>query len=123
MHGQDRGSVESWSVRDLREVLTIADCDEIVLSVACHPDGLRLVGGSMDFSLYQWEAFAWEAKAYGHAEQGTLPERVRRYARAYWQQRLAAEGAPPPPSARSRYHSIANWFRRATRKRARHRSI
>jgi hypothetical protein len=95
--GQDCGPVELWSVGDRREVLTLAECDEVVISVACHPDGLRLAGSSFDLSLYQWEALPWDRTAYGTGDDATLPKRVRYYAQAYWRQRLAAEGAPAPP--------------------------
>ena len=67
------------------------------LGLSCHPSGERVAGSSLDFSLYQWEAFPWDGEAYGIGDKATLPERVRRHARAYWQQRLAAEGAPAPP--------------------------
>jgi len=95
--GEDYGSIDIWSVPDRREVLTVAQAEEIVMGLSSHPNSLRVAGSSADFSLYQWGAFPWEAKAYGSANDSALLECVRRYARAYWQQRLAAEGAPTPP--------------------------
>lgn len=95
--GQDYGSIDIWSVPDRREVLTVAEAEEIVTALSSHPNGLRVAGSSMDFSLYQWEAFPWDARAYGKADDATLSERVLRSARTYWRQRLAAEGTPAPP--------------------------
>jgi WD40 repeat protein/tRNA A-37 threonylcarbamoyl transferase component Bud32/ribosomal protein S27E len=98
--GQDYGSIDVWSVRDRREVLTAVECEEGVTALSCHPGGDRVAGSSVNLSLYQWEAFPWDANAYGSPDHAMLPERVRRYARAYWGQRLAAEGAPAPPVRR-----------------------
>jgi hypothetical protein len=77
--------------------LTVAECEEVFTSVFRQPNGLRWTASSMDSALYQWDAFPWQTTAYDGVIDGTMPQRVRRFSRAYWRQRLAAEASPTPP--------------------------
>jgi hypothetical protein len=92
--GSDRGLVELWSVSHQRQSLTLADCEEMVPYVARHRSGLRLAGGSIDFSVYQWDAFPWKPESYGSENKARWPDQLQRHARTYWRNRLAAETAP-----------------------------
>jgi WD40 repeat protein len=127
--GYDSGTLEVWDIEGPpREALTLSG-REAFWGAAFSPDpeGRRIVAASLDFGVHQWETLPWKTEAYaeeagqksevrgqesesrgpktldrGREIESGLAERVRRYARRYWRERLAAErevgvrGTPPP---------------------------
>jgi len=114
-YGYDSGTVGVWDIKGTqRETLSLSG-REMFSSIAFSPDSesRKIITTSMDFGVHQWETFPWKRPAYyenrgqgpegiGPRPESDLAQRVRRHARTYWRERLAAEreargeNAPPP---------------------------
>jgi WD40 repeat protein len=112
--GSGHSTLEIWDIEGPpRRILDRAG-REPFLSLALSPDGHTVTCPSMDLCVYRWETFPWREEPYAEVrgEQSELrgqrseirgqtgfAERVRRYARRYWRERLelelnGAEGEP-----------------------------
>jgi eukaryotic-like serine/threonine-protein kinase len=96
--GYDTGTagLELWDTRVRRRVLALEGHVGALRRAFCGGDGRRVLSLSWDLELRQWEAFPWSSPAYPGADGESFRDRVERYARTYWQQRLEAEEAPLP---------------------------
>jgi len=92
-YGYDRALVQVWDVKHRRQLLALEGNTDAVYEVMFMPPNYRwLLMGVWDFTLRQIEAFPWQARDYATLPGSTEADRVRAYARAYWRDRLAAEG-------------------------------
>jgi eukaryotic-like serine/threonine-protein kinase len=103
--GFDVPSVEIWDASNGHELLSLSGHAEIGLDVAYGAGGHRVVSGSFDGTVRQWEVFPWHELEYEQepvlAETETnrvraLSQAARAYAREYWRKRLMAEDAAWP---------------------------
>jgi WD40 repeat protein len=105
----DSGTVEVWDLGDTPRQTLMLQGREPFFCMCFNPVLNRIVTGSADGAVYQWEAFPWESERYPEirsresavggqsgAEQPSskLETRVRAYAREYWRARLKAERGP-----------------------------
>jgi len=108
--GYDVGTagIEFWDAEAHRRVLTLEGHAEATQQAFFAGDGRRIVTRSWDLAVRQWEAFPWHSWAYPGSDKEPFLERVQRYARQYWQQRLAAEETPVT-LVRARPERAALW--------------
>jgi hypothetical protein len=87
-YGGDVGWGELWDSSAARRLITLAGHSENINDIEFARNG-RVVTGSFDFDVRQWETFPWREKDY--AGEGALPTRIRSYADDYWRRRYTAE--------------------------------
>ncbi len=104
-YGSDSGTIEVWDIEGTpRKTLTLNN-REMFMSVSFSRDAQssRVLAASTDFCVHQWETFPWQMAAYraegGQRSASGPAESVRRYARNYWRERLAAEREADPATA------------------------
>jgi len=88
IYGYDRPTIGVWDISNLsagREILTLEGHEDSITSVVFNPLQSRLVSGSMDFTVRQWEVFPWAQADYP----GGIT--LDRHARRYWRGRFEAE--------------------------------
>ncbi|HEY5911088.1 MAG TPA: protein kinase [Verrucomicrobiae bacterium] len=91
--GFDAGVLQIWDAEHWREITGIrSELDQFGDARFIGPEGLRLVVPNSDGMVYQFEAFPWRTSAYSKFPGATLGDRIRAYAKDYWQRRLAKEG-------------------------------
>jgi len=100
--GFDDASVEIWDASNGYELLSLSGHAEIGLDVAYGAGGHRVVSGSFDGTVRQWEVFPWHEQDYAQEpllkvtetnQVQALLRAAREYAREYWRTRLKAEDA------------------------------
>ena len=94
--GYDFGTLEIWDVETGRELASFQGHEDPCTSVDWSSDGGRLLTGSFDFTVRQWEAFPWREADYPGSDNDPFKDRIRSYADRYWQLRRDAETAPWP---------------------------
>lgn len=90
----------SLEVRDVasgRELLVLPGREGVWYWVALSPDGRRLLSCGTDRVVRVRETFPWRNADFPGPEGSPLVERVERFARQYWQERLGQEGVDPVP--------------------------
>jgi WD40 repeat protein len=87
-YGGDVGWGELWDSSERRRLITLSGHSENINEIEFARNG-RIVSGSFDFDVRQWETFPWRDEDY--AGTGALPTRIRSYADDYWRRRYAAE--------------------------------
>jgi hypothetical protein len=98
--GYDVASIEIWDASNGHELLTLSGHTEVALDVAYGAGGHRVVSGSFDGTVRQWEVFPWREADYDQdpREEASAPnaiqvlaDQARTYATEYWRERLSAE--------------------------------
>jgi WD40 repeat protein/predicted Ser/Thr protein kinase len=95
---QDIPSLEIWDHWQARQIMVLQGHTDVGNFAEFHPDGQRLLSNAQDATVRQWDAFPWRDTDYPSARPGEpLPDRIRRYAAAYWRERLKAEESAYQP--------------------------
>lgn len=89
--GLANGRLRVVSTADWSERFTLESASNAVRQLAFACDGRRIVSGSLDFTVRQWERFPWNMADFPGAVEEPLRNRIRGYADSYWRDRLAAE--------------------------------
>jgi hypothetical protein len=89
--GMDAPTVELWDAESGQQLLSYRGFMERAAVIGFSPDGRRLVSDWWFAELRQWEAFPWRVADYPGAPGDALRDRLRLFARQYWQERLEAE--------------------------------
>ena len=89
--GMDAPTVELWDAESGHQLLSYRGFMEMGGIIGFSPDGRRLVSDWWLAELRQWEAFPWRDADYPGNPRDALRDRLRWFARQYWQDRLEAE--------------------------------
>jgi WD40 repeat protein len=89
--GMDVPTVELWDAESGHQLLSYRGFMERAGVIGFSPDGRRLVSDWWFGEFRQWEAFPWRDADYADAPDDALRDRLRLFARQYWQERLEAE--------------------------------
>lgn len=91
MAGRETPSLQVWDLEIGRLMIVLEGHSDGGTGVKFHPDGRRLLTGSYDGTVRQWEALPWRTDDYALAGPGPMAARIERHAAQYWRQRLAVE--------------------------------
>ncbi|MHC1766698.1 MAG: protein kinase [Verrucomicrobiia bacterium] len=97
-YGFETGTIEIWDTRHGRKVLDLKNHTDCIDTVRFSPNGRRLLTTSCDFTARQEESFPWRESDYSRPRGANPAQGVDAYAKEYWRERLAAEGAAPAPT-------------------------
>ncbi len=89
--GTDAPTMEIWDVETGGQFLAFRGSIELGNIASFSADGRRLVTDWWDAKVRQWESFPWSDAEYPGGATQPVRERMRRYADAYWRDRLEAE--------------------------------
>ena len=89
--GEDAPTLELWDAESGHQLLSYRGFMERAAVIGFSPDGRRLLCDWWFAELRQWEAFPWRVADYPDAPGGNLRDRLRLFARQYWQERSEAE--------------------------------
>jgi len=112
--GWGEASAELWDFESGRRILTLKGHSECWCQVAFRTDSRRIVSGSYEPTVRQWETFPWREADYPGTAGEPFRDRARRYADEYWRTRLAAEARSVEP-IRSRPDNAVLWPKRDAR--------
>ena len=89
--GMDAPTMELWDLESGQQLLSYRGFLEMAAIIGFSPDGRRLGSDWWQYELRLWEAFPWRVADYPEVPGDRLRDRIRLYARQYWQERLDAE--------------------------------
>ena len=89
--GMDAPTVELWDAESGQQLLSYQGFMERAAVIGFSPDGRRLLCDWWFADMRQWETFPWKVADYPGAPSDALRDRLRWFARQYWQERLEAE--------------------------------
>jgi eukaryotic-like serine/threonine-protein kinase len=89
--GTDAPTLELWDAESGQQLLSYQGFMERAGVIGFSPDGRRLLCDWWHAELRQWETFPWKVADYPGTPNDALRDRLRWFARQYWQERLEAE--------------------------------
>jgi eukaryotic-like serine/threonine-protein kinase len=107
LYGTDRPIAELYDIASGRRVLRLQGHRDLFWQSAFTGDGRRIISGSFDWTVRQWETFPWKISDYPGSSEAPLRDRIRRYADNYWRQRLAAEATGHRVATQTLKHAVA----------------
>jgi hypothetical protein len=113
-YGLGEAYAQLWEFESGRRILTLRGHSEPLNGFAFTANDRRIVSGSFDMTVRQWETFPWREVEYPGAVRESFLDRARRFANEYWRKRLAAE-AQSVELIRSRLDNTVLWPKRDAR--------